>query len=120
MHAGNAGKRHKLRRNMDTIKQEWTRRKPFIMGLVVGLLAGPLVSGIMGWQVTSAFLQRSVHTAIVAQQVGFCEFRARAAVKDPEKLDYTARYALAELWAKMPGQTATDSDVVSGCTNGLG
>lgn len=104
---------------MNTLRQQWTRKKPLMLGLLGGLLLGPLISGVMGWQVSRAFLQQSVHSAVLQQQVGFCETRARAAVKHPEKLDNAARYELAETWAKMPGQEALDTDVVSGCSNGL-
>lgn len=104
---------------MDTLKKQWTNKKAVILGLLAGMLLGPMISGIMGWQVSSAFLLRSVHDAVVKQQVGFCEMRARAAVKNPGKLEYGDRYDLARLWAKMPGQEAVDTDVVSGCTNGL-
>jgi hypothetical protein len=104
---------------MDALRLQWTRKKPVVLGLLAGLLLGPLVSGAMGWQVSRAFLQQAVHSAVLQQQVGFCQTRARAAVKNPEQLDYSARYELAETWAKMPGQEAVDSDVVSGCSNGL-
>ncbi len=90
-----------------------------ILGLLAGMLLGPLISGSMGWQVSNAFLVRSVHNAVVQQQVEFCQMRARAAVKNPGKLEYGDRYDLARLWSKMPGQEAVDTDVVSGCTNGL-
>jgi len=105
---------------MSAITESINRKKPFVFGLVVGLLVGPLVSGLMGWQVSSAFLTRSVRNAVVTQQVDFCKMRVLANVKNPEKLDYTARYAVAEQWAKLPGTTAADSDVVSACTDQLG
>jgi hypothetical protein len=104
---------------MDKIMKQWASKKPVILGLLAGMLLGPLVSGMMGWQVSSAFLVRSVHNAEVKQQVAFCEMRARAAVKNPGKLEYSDRYDLAKVWAKMPGISEVDSDVVSGCTNGL-
>lgn len=104
---------------MNSLQKHWTSKKPVLLGLVIGLLLGPFISGTMGWQVSSAFLQRSVHNAVIAQQVAFCEFRARAATKDPGKLEYTARYELAKAWLKLPGQDAVDSEVISGCTNNL-
>ena len=104
---------------MDSLKQQWTSKKPMIIGLVAGLLLGPLISGMMGWQVSTAYLTSMVHRAVVQQQVSFCELRALAANKNAGKLEYSDRYELAKLWAKMPGQAEADSDVVSGCTNGL-
>jgi len=104
---------------MDYLKQQWDSKKQLILGIIIGLLVGPLISGTMGWQVSRAFLVRSVHKAVVSQQSAFCEFRARAEVKEPGKMEFTARYELAEKWAKLPGQTDTDSDVVSACADGL-
>ena len=104
---------------MNMLQQQWTAKKPVIFGIVIGLLVGPLISGIMGWQVSSAFLKREVHAAVVKQQVAFCEMRAKAAVKNLDKLEYSARYDVAKAWATLPGQSEADSDVVSGCTNGL-
>ena len=105
---------------MSMLTEQISARKPFIFGLIIGLLAGPIISGIMGWQVTSTFLQRSVHAAVVKQQVEFCQMRVNAAVKNIDKLDYSGRYDLAKTWAKLPGQTEAESDVVNGCANGMG
>ncbi len=104
---------------MEALKKQWESKKSLILGLLIGLLVGPFISGTMGWQVSSAFLTRSVRNAVIEQQVAFCEMRAHAADKNAGKLEYTARYELAKVWAKMPGQDAADADVVSGCTNGL-
>lgn len=104
---------------MEALKQKWASKKSLILGLLIGLLVGPFISGMMGWQVSSAFLTRSVRSAVIEQQVAFCEMRAHAADKNAAKLEYSDRYELAKVWAKMPGQDAADSDVVSGCTNGL-
>jgi hypothetical protein len=105
---------------MDALSKQWESKKGLILGLVIGLLVGPLISGIMGWQVSRAYLTRMVHGAVMEQQVAFCDLRARAAVKNPGKLEYSDRYELAKIWAKMPGQQGeVDSDVVSACTNGL-
>jgi hypothetical protein len=104
---------------MEALRKQWESKKSLILGLVIGLLVGPFVSGTMGWQVSSAFLQKSVRNAVIQQQVAFCEMRARAADKNAAKLEYSDRYELAKVWAKMPGQESADSEVVSGCTNGL-
>jgi hypothetical protein len=104
---------------MEALKAQWESKKGVILGIIIGLLVGPLISGTMGWQVSRAFLIRSVNKAVVAQQASFCEFRARAAVKEPGKMEFTARYELAEKWAKLPGQTNVDSDVISACADGL-
>ncbi len=104
---------------MDTIRRFIAERKQLIKGLIAGLILGPILSGFVGWQVRSSTATDMVHNAVVAQQVKVCEFRARVVVPDPSKLEWSARYDLAKTWAKMPWLEATDSDVVSGCSNGL-
>jgi hypothetical protein len=104
---------------MDTLRNFIGARKQLIQGLVVGLIIGPILSGIVGWQVRSSTARDMVRSAVVAQQVKVCEFRARIAVPDPAKLEWSARYDLARTWAKMPWQESADSDVVSGCSTGL-
>ena len=104
---------------MSSFQQTFTARKPQIIALLVGLVLGPFISGMAGWQVTSATLRSTVENAIVQQQVKFCEVRARAVVADTTKLDYSARYKLAEEWAKMPWQAEARSAVISGCSDGL-
>jgi len=104
---------------MSSLQERFNARKPQIIALVVGLLLGPFISGMAGWQVTSSTLRDTVERAVVQQQVKFCEVRARADVADLTKLEYSARYKLAEKWAKMPWQSEAQSDVISGCSNGL-
>lgn len=104
---------------MSSFQEKLQAKKPIILAFVAGLLVGPFVSGTMGWQVKSSTVTSMVRSAAVQQQVKFCEWRARAVIADPSKLDYSARYKLAEEWAKMPWQTDADSEVVSGCSNGL-
>ena len=104
---------------MSSFGQYLSARKPPFIALVVGLLLGPLISGMAGWQVTATTLHKTVKDAVMEQQVKFCEVRARADVADLTKLEYSARYKLAEKWAKMPWQSEAQSDVISGCSNGL-
>ena len=104
---------------MSTFQEKFQARKPIVLAFVAGLVVGPIISGSMGWQIRSSTVSAMVRGAAVQQQVKFCEWRARGVVKDPSKLDYSARFKLAEEWAKMPWQQEADSEVVSGCSNGL-
>ena len=104
---------------MSTLQERFQARKPVIIAFVAGLVVGPLLSGMLGWQVRAKTVTEMVHSAAVQQQVKFCEMRARAAVTDPSKLEYTQRYNLAKEWAKLPWQSEADSEVVSGCSNNL-
>jgi hypothetical protein len=104
---------------MDTLRTFIGDRKQLIKGLIIGLIVGPLLSGLVGWQTRTSTANDMVRNAVVAQQVKVCEFRARIAVPDPAKLEWSARYDLAKTWAKMPWLESADSDVVSGCSNGL-
>ena len=105
--------------NTTGLGTRWESMKPVVLGMIAGLIIAPIFSGAMGWQVTSTTMRKKVHSAVVEQQVNFCIARARAAVEDPSKLEYTARNKLAKKWAIMPWLTSADSEVISGCTNGL-
>ena len=98
---------------------KWTAAKPAAIALAVGLVAGPLISNYVGWQVTSGTARAEVQAGIVEQQAMFCAARARADVPTAATLDWTARYDLAVKWAVMPGSARTDSDVTSACARKL-
>lgn len=98
---------------------KWTAAKPAAIALVIGLVAGPLISNAIGWQVTSGTARAELHDGLVEQQAVFCEARARAEVPTAAKLDWEARYALAGKWAVMPGSAPADPDVTSACARKL-
>ncbi len=98
---------------------QWVERKPQLIALAIGLVAGPLISNYLGWQVTSANARTQVRAGIVEQQATYCEVRARTAVEAPGKLDWSARLELARKWAIMPGNEAADSDVANACERRL-
>jgi hypothetical protein len=104
---------------MVSAASNWGAVKPRLLFLVIGLIAGPEITNVAGWQITSLALQRHVHAAIVAQQALFCEAKARAEVQGTIKLDRIARTELAEKSAVMPGATTTNIDVVRACANKL-
>ncbi len=101
---------------------EW--RIPAI-ALVVGLIAGPIISNLIGWQVSSGTMEEQLGAAVVEQQALFCEERARA---DPaytdaaafKALNFNAKREFVTPHAQMPGQGSADSAVVRACVNELG
>ena len=97
----------------------WQSVKPKLMYLVIGLIAGPLITSIAGWQVLSGTARDQVRAGVVEQQATFCAFKARAEVADISKLEYGARYELATKWAVMPGATKFDSEVADTCARKL-
>ena len=94
------------------------------IALVVGLIAGPMISNLLGWQVSSGTMEEQMGAAVVEQQALFCEERARA---DPaytdaaafKALDFSAKREFATPHAQMPGQGSADSAVVRACVNKL-
>jgi hypothetical protein len=102
----------------DNAASKWQTAKPAAIALAVGLVAGPLISNYMGWQVTNRTAQAEVHAGIVEQQAVYCETRARTEVPASAALDWTARYQLAVKWAAT-GTAAADSDVTSACARKL-
>jgi hypothetical protein len=104
---------------VQTGKSRWETAKPLAFAFAVGLIAGPLVTNYIGWQVTSRSAQADMHAGIVEQQALFCEARARIDVPAPDKLGWDARYELAKKWAIMPGATEPPSGVASACASKL-
>jgi hypothetical protein len=100
---------------------EW--KNPAI-ALVVGLIAGPIISNLLGWQVSNSTMEEEVGAAVVEQQALFCEERARA---DPaytdaaalKALQFNAKREFVTPHAQMPGQDSADSAVVRACTKKL-
>jgi len=97
----------------------WESAKPKIMYLVIGLIAGPIITSMAGWQVLSGTARDQAHAGVVEQQAIFCAANARIEVPDTSKLDYNARNALAKKWAVMPGATTAETDVTNACARKL-
>jgi hypothetical protein len=97
----------------------WAWLKPALWGLVVGLIAGPSISGYMGWQVLSSTAQSRVKNAVFDQESKTCAMLAREHVADPSALDYNKRRALAEKYAKLPWDDSQDYRVVDACSDAL-
>lgn len=102
-----------------TTASAWESAKPKVMYLVIGLIAGPIITSIAGWQVLSGTARDQVRASVVEQQALFCAANARTEMPDTSKLDYTARNDLAKKWAVMPGTTTAESDVTNACARKL-
>lgn len=97
----------------------WARAKPILLGLGIGLVAGPIISGMAGFQMRTSTAQTQLRDGIVAQQAIFCADRAHADTPDSSRLDWTARNDLARRFAMMPGSSQVDYEVVRACADRL-
>ena len=104
---------------MQTATARWQTVKPKLTYFVIGLIAGPIITSIAGWQVLSGTARDRVQAGMVEQQATFCAANARIEIPDTSKLDYTARNELAKKWAIMPGTTTAASDVTNACARKL-
>ena len=102
-----------------SMTSKWESMKPKIVYLVIGLVAGPVLSGMFGLQVLSSTARNQVQAGLVDLQATYCATNARTETADTTKLDYTARNDLAKKFAVMPGATTADFSVVSACAQKL-
>lgn len=102
---------------MKNVQETWNAWVPFLKGLAVGVIVGPIIALWLGWGVTANAMNGQVRASLVKSEAGICAARALIENKDAAKLDYTARTKLAEKWAIMPGQKpdTMDSDVSYAC-----
>lgn len=101
------------------LKEWWESARSKLFVFLVGLMAGPLVSNLAGWQVTSGTAHAQLQSGLLAQEASNCEARARGEAGDTSKLDWAVRRTLATKWALIPGATSADSHVVSECARKL-
>ncbi|MBR0673191.1 hypothetical protein [Neoroseomonas soli] len=115
-----AGNPSALSRFSADLSRRWTQAKPVVLALAAGLVAGPIISGMVGFQMRTSTAQTLVRDGVVGQQAIFCADRARIDTPDPSRLDWTARDALARRFATMPGGgTEIDPDVARACATRL-
>ena len=103
----------------ETAAAKWAAAKPVAIGLAVGLIAGPVISGFAGFQVRTSTAQTAMRASVVEQQAAFCAERARAASTGTAQLDWQGRSDLARKWAAMPGSAIVDTEVVYACSGKL-
>ncbi|HYF07798.1 MAG TPA: hypothetical protein VD970_09255 [Acetobacteraceae bacterium] len=97
----------------------WTVAKPLLLAFGVGLVAGPIISGMVGFQMRTSTAQTLARNGVVEQQAMFCADRARAATAGAAQLDWSARNDLARRFAIMPGGTEVDHAVARACADQL-
>lgn len=97
----------------------WTAAKPLLLALGVGLVAGPVISGMTGFQVRTSTAQAMARNGVIEQQATFCADRARADTAETASLGWSARNDLARRFATMPGGTTIDPDVARACADRL-
>lgn len=102
------------------VSARWTRGKPVLLALCVGLVAGPIISGMAGFQMRTSTAQTLIHESAVEQQAISCANRARRDTPDTKGLDWTTRNNLARRFATDPaGGTDIDPDVARACGDRL-
>lgn len=106
-------------RTMRDAAAKWGAVKLITVGLAVGLVAGPVLSGPTGFQVRTSTAQSAARAGVVEQQAMFCAERARAASAGTALLGWRERTDLARRWASMPGSAIVDPDVVLACAGKL-
>lgn len=99
--------------------ERWARWRGPVIWLVIGLVAGPLISNAIGWQVTSRTAHKEVSQAIVRQQAAMCEMRVRAHVKNLTHKNFDQQSALAQKYAHFPWSHHVRQAVIDRCTNAL-
>jgi hypothetical protein len=99
---------------------KWQTAQPFVLALVLGLIAGPYISNALGWQVTSGAASAQARADVVERLSSVCAAQARMEITNPSELDPTARARLAEKSAVMPGETSAAFDVTIACAGKLG
>jgi hypothetical protein len=100
-------------------RAKWQATKPIVFALAIGLVAGPLISNYMGWQVTGATARAQVRENVTEQLAMICVARVKAAVADAGALDWSARSELAKKWVVEAGAPMADLDVTDACTRRL-
>lgn len=104
---------------MRTVQAKWQAAKPIVFALAIGLVAGPLISNYMGWQVTHASAQTQMRDNVTEQLAMICAARAKADVADTGALDWSARNELAKKWVVTAGAPLADLDVADACARRL-
>jgi hypothetical protein len=99
---------------------KWVEWKPIAVGVVIGLIAGPIVSSVAGFQTRTSTAEAANRASIVEQQAMFCAERAGGAMPAGAAVpEWNARNELARKWAIMPGATTADPEVIYACSSKL-
>lgn len=103
----------------DRAVRHWNNIRPVALALGLGLIAGPLISNYMGWQMTRGNAERQINASGVQQQAMVCAALARNANPDAASLGWAPRNELAEKFAVMPGRDSAAMGVANACSQML-
>lgn len=100
------------------VQETWNAWVPFLKGLSVGVIAGPIFFLWAGWGVMTSTMEGQKHAALINSEATICAASALIENKNAAKLDYGDRNKLAAKWSIMPGQKpgTADSDVTYACS----
>ena len=110
---------------MATFSDKWATVKPYVIGLVIGAVAVPLIGVWRGDLVTAGTHGSRLTNATVEAKAEICEALARdrhaaeGGVSLVGNQNRQAREALAREFAAMPGQDSVDDAVRRACANRL-
>lgn len=110
---------------MSMISDKWSTVKPYVVGLVIGAIAVPVIGIWRGDLVTAGTHGAQLTTATVEAKAAICEALAReqhaadGGVSLAGQQHRQAREALARQFAQLPGQDAVDEAVRRSCVNRL-
>jgi len=99
--------------------ETWNSNKMIVLALAAGLIAGPLISNYMGWQMTRGTAEQRIQASGIEQQAMVCAALAQAAEPNAAGLEWRQRGELAEKYAIMPGRDAAAQGVASACAQRL-
>lgn len=99
----------------ERMASQWDSIKLPMMLFAAGLIAGPLLTNYMGWQVTRSAAERQSSVSAIEQQAMICAHNARSDTPDTAGLSWSARRDLSEKFAVMPGRDAANAGVASAC-----
>ena len=102
-----------------SIAAKWAEFKPVLTGAIIGLVAGPIISGFAGFQVRTSTAQAAAHAGMLEQQASICAAQAHAETAATATLGWQAQNDLARRHAAMPGSEAVDPEVVYACAGKL-
>lgn len=100
------------------VQKIWNEWVPFLKGMAVGVIVGPIFVLWAGWGVTTSVMEGQKHAALINSEATICAASALIENKNAAKLSYDARNKLAAKWSVMPGQKpgTADSDVTYACS----
>ncbi len=104
---------------MANLTARWESAKPMVVGVIFGLIAGPIISGYAGFQVRSSTAHAAAHAEMLAMRADICAAQVHGEVAATSGLGWQQQNDLARKHAAMPGSTTVDPEVVYACAGKL-